>query len=101
MDAPLWIIDPESLLECGIVKSFLFLPNNYCSSSSFISFLNTWVRKRHRAWANSSQIHILDKGVLRKADSKGCKVKTTKKSINRKTGRAQFQGNEHLRSTQY
>lgn len=43
----------------------------------------------------------IDKGVLRKADSKGCKVKTTKKSINRKTGRAQFQGNEHLRSTQY
>lgn len=61
VDAPLWIIDPESLLECGIVKSFLFLPNNYCSSSSFISFLNTWVRKRHRAWANSSQIHILTK----------------------------------------
>ena len=64
----------------------------------FCVFYEHLARKRHRAWANSQEIHILDRGVLSKKARAGCVLKTTTKT--RKGNKTQFQGNRWLKGTQ-
>eukprot|EP00435_Cladocopium_sp_Y103_P023514 s3080_g5.t1 len=45
-------------------------------------------RKRHRGWSNSKEIHILDRGFLRKAARNKCVLKTTKK-VRKEGGKAE------------
>ena len=61
-------------------------------------FYEHLARKRHRAWANSQEIHILDRGVLSKKTRAGCVLKTTTKT--KKGNKTQFQGNRWLKGTQ-
>ena len=55
-------------------------------------------RKRHRAWANTTEIHVLDRGILSKKARESCVLKTTTKT--KKGKKTQFQGNRWLKSTQ-
>ena len=64
----------------------------------FCVFYEHLARKRHRAWANSQEIHILDRGVLSKKARAGCVLKTTTKT--KKGNKTQFQGNRWLKGTQ-
>lgn len=63
-----------------------------------MSFANPQ-RKRQVAWANTAAIGELDRGRLKAAARKQCKMKTVKKSVS-KTGKKQFTGTKHLKSTQ-
>ena len=58
--------------------------------SIFCVFYEHLARKRHRAWANSQEIHILDRGVLSKKARAACVLKTTTKT--KKGNKTQFQG---------
>ena len=59
--------------------------------------------KRHRAWSNSKEISVLNRGVLTKKERDACPVKTTDRSVkvdasgNLKTT---WSGNKHLKKTQ-
>ena len=56
--------------------------------SIFCVFYEHLARKRHRAWANSQEIHILDRGVLSKKARAACVLKTTTKT--KKGNKTQF-----------
>lgn len=57
------------------------------------------LRKRHRGFSNSSQIHHLDRGTLNKAAMLRCTLKTTKKT-KKKDGTVSYCGTGHLKKTQ-
>ena len=54
------------------------------------------LRKRHRAWANTMHINLLDRAKLSKAQRESCIVKTMKKNGNKTV----YNGNCHLKQTQ-
>ncbi|CAK9055488.1 unnamed protein product, partial [Durusdinium trenchii] len=54
--------------------------------------------KRHRAWSNSPQIGILDRGRLTKAHRKGC-IKSTNRKV-KTDGKISYSGNRWLKGTQ-
>lgn len=56
------------------------------------------IRKRHRAWANTKYIWLLDKGCLKKTQRDSCIVKTTNKKKNGQ--KKSYSGNKHLKATQ-
>ena len=55
--------------------------------------------KRHYGYANTTAIHKIDKGVLQKWKSRGKKVVTAERYVD-KSGKARYKGTKSLRSTE-
>ena len=56
-------------------------------------------RKRHKAWANTPRIVLLDRGKLSKQQRDACVVKTTVKT-RKADGSYWYSGNRFLKQTQ-
>lgn len=88
---------------------FQFEGQSFPETCIFKIFFTVWFlqinmflcfRKRHRAWSNTKEIHVLDRGSLRRAAREKCTLQTTKK-VRKAGGKVMFQGIKGaLKSTQ-
>lgn len=95
-----WCLVGSGVFQKDLLSYFAHIFKIKIDRSALKPFIFLDFRKRHRAWSNTREIHILDRGTLRKSARAKCVLKTTKK-VRKPDGKVQFQGiKKALKSTQ-